>query len=146
MPTPTYEAVLSRVDGGKDVVILRYPTIPDRLRLHSTYRYAMGYRDGVVARDDSLYANEDVIACAAAAVGLGWTGAPLPDLETFRAMGRDVVAYGESVISALYLAGYIEPEEVVSAGLTFHAEYMKAFFEAHAGAKANFPKASPKTP
>jgi hypothetical protein len=142
MPTAPYETFLTR-GIQKDLVLLKHPTIPDRTRVHSAYRLARGYLPDAPEQttpDLERVNVDDCLAVAFAALALGWTGASLPGLGSFRSYNRDVVAYGEAAVTALYELGYQDTEELLSAGLGFYSAFMDAFFEASKSA-AGFTRA-----
>lgn len=132
---------LSRADGKADLVPVEFPTVPDRARQYRAYRFAAGYREGDGDTPSAAYSHADTTACCWAALGLCWRG-PDVGLPSFRDAGRDVVAYGEAVITALYFAGYTDGDEQATAGHELMTEFMKEFFAASRKAQG-FSKAKP---
>lgn len=135
------DVVLTRHDGRKDTIVCVFPSVPDRMRVHIAYRRAVGYRrDDDAEPDPDAYDGQDVLAVHFAALGLCRSDAP-EGWPTFRGCGRDVVAYGEAVQSALWFEGYTDPSEQSEAGGTLLLAMMEHMFRAIKAADADFPKA-----
>jgi hypothetical protein len=132
---------LSRRDGKVDVVPVEFPPVPVRFQVFGAYRFAIGYREGDRDHEPSGEFNEyDAKACCWAALGLCWRGKEA-GLPNFRTMQRDVVAYGEEVTSALWFAGYGDPQQQVDAGRELLTAMITEVFEAEQRAATGFPKA-----
>jgi hypothetical protein len=134
---------LSRIDEKKDVVSVKFPSLPDRYRVHAAYRRAVGYVRHDEEAPSGTFDEGDAKACFWAAVGMSWQGQKL-ELLTFREHGRDVVAYGEAVTSALFMVGYCNPQEQIDCGRELYQAFMKEMFDAATAATADFPKAPRK--
>lgn len=141
----SHEIILTKGDGRKDVIVCAFPSVPDRTRVHAAYRVAVGYariEDEAPTLDPNV---DDVMAVCMACIGLSWGGCHLEDPPSFRGMGRDVVAYGEAVSSALFFAGYTDVEEQVEQGRNLYQAMVKHMVQAAVSATADFPRAQPPT-
>lgn len=131
---------LSRLDGKKDAIPVTYPTLPDRFRVHAAFRTAVGFLPNDEKTPTGEYNQPDVMACAWAALGLCWAGTGVA-LPKFRDHGRDVIAYGEAVTTALWEAKYGDAQEQVDAGRDLIVAFMKDVTDKAQDASSDFPKA-----
>jgi hypothetical protein len=93
-----HELTLTR-GTKRDVLLFSMPTYPDRLHLIGALAKANGRGDGAPIEVDG----HDAIAVCWAALGLCW---PTKLQTSFRGVSRDVVAYGEQVVTELLELGY----------------------------------------
>lgn len=124
------DIILTRDTGQRDVIACGLPTVPERFTLHRAQRAASGFSEGdeaqlatapegTVVRPSGTADGESLVAVAAAAIGLcAVSGVDLRSAGKLRDVGRDVVRYGELVITALWNAGYREIGEISTAGGT----------------------------
>ena len=93
---------------SRDVIVGRLPSVPDRLRLVTAWGRVLDDEQA----DDSHYL--DIGALCAAAIGVCW-----PDRRlgvTLRECRRDVIEYGERVVTGLWGLGYRDAEEITRVG------------------------------
>jgi hypothetical protein len=148
--------VLTRDTGQRDVIACTLPTLPERFTLHRAQRAASGFTEG----DEAALAaapegttvtasgkadGESLVMVGVAAIGLCVvSGLDLRSAGKLRDVGRDVVRYGELVITALWEAGYRDIGEISTAGgelLKACAESLAARSAAVASEVRGFPKA-----
>lgn len=134
--SPKDGIVLSRADGRKDGVPVTYPSLPRRIEIYQAFRTAIGYR-GDEEEPTGPYSEQDANAVLWAAVGACWGGRDvgLPDL---RDCGRDVVQYGEAVLTALYFAGYCDATEIAEAGSRLMQDFVREALDARRRAAQGF--------
>jgi hypothetical protein len=103
-----HELTLTR-GTKRDVMSFRLPTYPDRLHLIRALAAAAGRADETVQEPNV----DDAVAVYLATLGLCW---PTPLPASFRGLRRDVVAYGEHVVTELIDQGYGGATELAEAG------------------------------
>lgn len=122
------DIILTRDTGQRDVIACTLPTIPERFTLHRAQRAASGFTEGDEAalasapegtaiRPSGTADGESLVMVGVAAIGLSVaSGLDLRSAGKLRDVGRDVVRYGELVITALWEAGYRDIGEISAAG------------------------------
>lgn len=104
----------------KDALLFHLPTFPDRIHLAQAGAASRGHSDDPGAEADA----SDGAAVAWATLGLCW---PSPLEVTLRSVKRDVVKYGEMVVTELRDKGY-DFGELVDAGQKLYAWMLDVTF------------------
>jgi len=105
--------------AGRDVLLFALPTYPDIIHLWRARVSASGWtdedREEKRAEPSGVLNTDDGMGVFWAAVGLCWTGDRLATRFRDTNPPRDVVAYGEAVVTELRGLGF-DPAELATAG------------------------------
>ncbi len=112
--------LLHRTDGSADDLGVTLPSLPERMSVILASRAALGYVDAEPAPSRPV-SDGDCAAVCWAAIGLALAAyrratKQAPEGPVFRELQRDVVAYGEAVVTDLWDRGFRDHKEIGEAG------------------------------